>query len=502
MARVYDAVIVGSGPTGGYAAKALSEAGMDVLVLEAGCGRRRGEARLLYDALRRRCGYKIEEDPAAVRRQRIQSSCYAWPTHPHAFVDDIENPYTTGPDKPFAWIRSRQLGGRMLVRKHGLQFYRFSDFDFRAGDRDGSSPNWPISYTDLVPYYERIERWLRLSGMADRLAHFPDSVLAHQLTPNAGERLLKTATERTGRDRCLIQGRTAPPPAPILEALATRRCTLRTNAVVSRVLVDAHTAKVQGVDFIDRRTHRHREAIAKVVVLCASSIESARILLASATRQHPQGLANASGALGRYLMDHTHLAGLHGTMSLAEPIPAASWSYIPRFRNVREPDGRFVRGYGIQVFTMWRECALTAFGEMLPHQENRVTLEPDKTDSWGVPVARITCSHRDNELAMAQDQVETCREILRASNVDLARADTQLSVPGLAAHEVGTARMGDDPRSSVLTSFCQAWDAKNLFVMDGSSFVTQGAQNPTLTMLALAGRSCDYLVDAYRRGEL
>jgi choline dehydrogenase-like flavoprotein len=151
---------------------------------------------------------------------------------------------------------------------------------------------------------------------------------------------------------------------------------------------------------------------------------------------------------------------------------------------------------------MWRECALTAFGEMLPHQENRVTLEPDKVDRWGIPIARITCSHRDNERAMVRDAVETCREILNAANVELAAGDALLSVPGLAAHEVGTARMGDDPRNSVLTNFCQAWDAKNLFVMDGSSFVTQGSQNPTLTMLALAARSCDYLVDAYRRGDL
>ena len=502
MTPVYDAVVVGSGPTGGYAAKALSEAGMDVLVLEAGCSRRRGEARLLYDTLRRKCGYKIEEDPAAVRRQRIQSSCYAWPTHPHAFVDDIDNPYTTEPDGPFAWIRSRQIGGRMLVRRHGLQFYRFSDADFKAGDRDGATAAWPISYADLVPYYERIERSLRLTGGVDHIAHLPDGLLAHDLGPNTGEALLKTAIEQRWKDRYLIKGRTAPPPAPIVEALATRRCTLRTDAIVSRVLIDPGTAKANGVAFVDRWTHRHREVRAKVVVLCASSIESVRILLASATRQHPEGLANSSGVLGRYLMDHTHLTGIHGTFRLSEPIQTASWSYIPCFLNLGKPDGRFVRGYGIQVFTMWRECAVTSFGEMLPHRDNRVTLDPEKTDKWGIPIARISCRHSDNERAMAKDQADTCLEILEAANVEIAGINTELSVPGLAAHEVGTARMGSDPRSSVLTSFCQAWDVKNLFVMDGSSFVTQGTQNPTLTMLALVARSCDYLIDTVKRGEL
>ena len=502
MARVYDAVVVGSGPTGGYAAKVLSEAGMDVLVLEAGRSRRRGNALLSYDALRRKCGYKIEEDPAAIRRQRIQSSCYAWPTHPHAFVDDIEQPYATEPDKPFAWIRSQQLGGRMLVRKHGLQFYRFSDADFKAGDRDGATPAWPICYADLVPYYERIERWLGVSGSVDHIAQLPDSLIAHDLTPNTGERLLQSAIEPKWKDRHLIKGRTAPPPAPILEALATRRCTLRTDAIASHVLVDPDTAKANGVAFVDRWTHRHREALARVVVLCASSIESARILLASATRQHPEGLANSSGVLGRYLMDHTHLTGIHGTLKLSEPIESASWSYIPCFRNIGTKDGRFVRGYGMQVFTMWRECAMTAFGEMLPHRDNRVTLNREKTDKWGIPVAQIRCSHGDNEHAMAKDQVDTCVEMLEAANVEIAGINTELSVPGLAAHEVGTARMGSDPRSSVLTNFCQAWDVKNLFVMDGSSFVTQATQNPTLTMLALAARSCDYLIDTVKRGEL
>src|ERR1700687_661360 len=223
--RVHDVIVVGSGPTGGYAVKALGEAGMRVLVLDAGRTRRSSQALFVYDSIRRRLGYRIEEDPAAVRRQPIQSSCYAWPQHPHAFVDDLDNPYTTEPGQRFAWIRSRQVGGRMMVRGHGLQFYRFSDLDFKGGQRDGASPSWPISYADLAPYYERIERWMALRGSADALAHLPDSVLAGEVPLNAGERLLHTAIADTWKDRRVIPGRTASPPFPIADALPTGRWT-------------------------------------------------------------------------------------------------------------------------------------------------------------------------------------------------------------------------------------------------------------------------------------
>jgi choline dehydrogenase-like flavoprotein len=500
LSRRYDVIVVGSGPTGGYAAKALCEAGLRVLVLDAGRSRRLSEAILLYDSIRRRLGYRIEEDPAAIRRQPIQSSCYAWPEHPHAFVDDIENPYTTEPGQPFAWIRSRQVGGRMMVRGHGLQFYRFSDGDFNAGARDGASPCWPITYAELAPYYERIERWMALRGSADGLAQLPDSVLAGEVALNKGERLLNDAIGARWADRRVIPGRTASPPVPIADALATGRCTLWTNAMASHLTVDSRTAKVNGVAFVDRGRRRVHEASANVVVLCASSIESARLLLASASRQHAQGLANSSGSVGRYLMDHTHVTGINADMPLAatDGPPAPSWAYIPCFRNVVEKHPRFVRGYGLQVFTLGRHCALTVFGEMLPHPDNRVTLDPHRTDEWGLPVAHISCRHRDNERAMLSDELEACREMLEAARFEPWRFRSEFSAPGIANHEVGTARMGSDPKTSVLNGFCQSWDVKNLFVMDGSCFVSQAVQNPTLTMLALTARSCEYLVRSYR----
>ena len=500
----YDAIVIGSGPTGGYAAKALSESGLRVLVLEAGGARIESDAMLAYDRARRQLGYRIEEDPAAVRRQRVQSSCYAWPTHPHAFVDDIDNPYTTEPDSPFTWIRCRQIGGRMTVRRHGLQFYRFSEVDFKAGDRDGAGPSWPLSYDDLVPYYQRIERWMKLRGTSSGLAHLPDSVLARETEPDPGQRLLGAAIQRGWDDRCLIPGRSASPPVPIRDALATGRCTLRTNAVVTRLVTDVETARIKSVRYVGRWTRREREVSARIVVLCASPIESTRLLLASASRQHPAGLANSSGTLGRFLMDHTHLTGINADVPIPETgnHTTISWGYIPRFRNVGRTDRPFLRGYAVQVFTMGRQCGLTAFGEMLPHADNRVTLDPAVTDEWGVPAARIRCVHGQNELVMARDAADSCAEMVRAADFKIWRFNPDLSSPGLASHEVGTARMGSGPGNSVLNSFCQSWDVRNLFVMDGSCFVSQGVQNPTLTMLALAARSCDHLLDSLKRGEL
>jgi choline dehydrogenase-like flavoprotein len=499
----YDVAIVGSGPTGGFAAKVLSEAGLDVLVLEAGKGSLESRAISKADSAKRRLGYRIEEDPAAVRRQRMQSHCYAWPTDPHAFVDDLDNPCTTAPGQPFAWLRCRRIGGRMTVRRHGLQFYRFSDLDFKAGERDGASASWPISLADLAPYYERIERWMRIRGTRNGLPQLPDSTLAEETPPGPAVQALTSALRKDWTDRQAIACRTAAPPLPIRDALETGRCTLRPNAIVSQVLTERATGRASGVRYIDRWTHREHIVRARVVVLCASSIESARLLLASATPQHPAGLGNSSGVLGRYLMDHLHLGGINADMPIDETQwREAGWSYIPRFRNVVNNVDDFVRGYGLQVFTEGNQCALTAFGEMLPHPDNRVTLDRDVKDKWGVPAARIACVVRENDAAMMRDAAAEACAMMTAAGFKIWRFNTHLSMPGTAIHEVGTARMSADPRTGVLNSFCQSWDMKTLFVMDGSCFVTQGVQNPTLTMLALAARSCDYLLEAMRTGDL
>jgi choline dehydrogenase-like flavoprotein len=412
----YDAIIVGAGATGGWAAKTLTEAGMHVLVLEAGRSRRWIQTQRLFERVRNKAGYLIENDHRAVSRQCIQAQCYAWRHDPHAFVDDAENPYTTPEEKPFAWIRARQVGGRVMVRGHGLHFYRFSDFDFKAASGDGFGVDWPIGYSDLDPFYDRVERFMGLVGNADNIAQLPNPIPGAHIEITSAERHLQTKLAERWPDRKLITRRTAPPPLPIATAHATGRLTLRTEALVREILVDADTGRARGVSGLERGQERY--------------------------------------------------------------------------------------GYGVQVLTIGNQCHLNAFGEMLPRATNRVTIDPVRKDRWGIPSARINCEHSDNERAQAKDAMTECREMLTAAGFDLEPGDPKLGIPGLAIHECRTARMGSDAKTSALNAYNQSWDVKNLFVVDGACFVSQGAQNPMLTMMAIALRASERIVDLCRRYEL
>jgi choline dehydrogenase-like flavoprotein len=273
-----------------------------------------------------------------------------------------------------------------------------------------------------------------------------------------------------------------------------------------------------GVAYVDRTTFRSHEAHARAVVLCASTIESTRLLLNSASRHHPRGLANSSGLVGCYLMDHVQMGIAGHTVACDDETHNPNGIYVPQFRNTLSRESRFVRGYGIQggvpraaparsfrsglrasqrnVRPFW----MTAFGEMLPVRENRITVRPDRKDAWGVPVPHIECRHGENEIEMAHDAAATLREMASAAEFEVTHESSTLDKPGLAVHEVGTARMGSDPKSSVLNGLNQSWDVANLFVTDGSSFVSQGFQNPTLTMMALTGRACDFLARELHKG--
>lgn len=502
--NVYDVIVVGSGACGGWAAKELTEAGMHVMVIEAG-RRVPHDFLLLPQRIGRKLGYYSKARQRALERQPIQSGCPAWERNPHAFVDDLDNPYATPASKPFSWLRSRQLGGRMVVKGHGLQSYRLSDCEFKAASHDGYGEDWPIEYADLVPYYERIEQWIGVSGTAENIPHLPDSVFVPGKAMTYGQQLLKSAVELQWKDRRVIIARRALLPFSTLPAaMKTGRLTLRSNAVVCHVIVDKSTGKAKGVAFIDRNTHKSHEVFGKVVVLCASTIESTRLLLNSATPQHPEGLGNSSGMLGHFLMDHTYSDSIVSHM----PIPKKflvnnySFAYIPQFRNITERHPKFIRGYGIQVDEVGDTCRMRTYGEMLPRFENRVTIDEDKKDAWGLPVAHIDCEHSDNEYKMAQDQIECCKEMVQAAGFEILQENPQLSPPGMAIHEVGTARMGNNPENSVLNKFNQSWDVKNLFVTDGACFVSQGCQNPTLTMMAITVRACDYIVRQYKRDNL
>jgi choline dehydrogenase-like flavoprotein len=504
---VHDVIVVGSGATGGWAAKQLTEAGLDVLVLEAGRGWLEETAVDTLHRARRRAGYPVERDPRVLARQATQSTCSAWAGHPHAFVDDVDNPYSTAEGKPFTWFRARQLGGRLAVRNHGLYFMRHSDFDFRAGSRDGGGDDWPIGYADLVPYYERVERAMGIRGTPEGIAHLPDSIYAGAGEPFSRLHLhAKEAIERRLPGLRVIGRRTTNPPPALADAFRTGRLTLRPNAVVSHVVLDRATGAAGGVAFVDRRTGRAQEVRARAVVLCASAIESTRILLNSETPDGGRGLANSSGALGRHLMVHVYLSGVQGRRTAAsapDPNDPLTFLYVPQFVNV-DPGSRerdFTRGYGLQL-ALWGDVVRAgAFGEMLPRAENRVTLDGALKDRWGIPAAVVDCAFGDNEQKMVRHMTERMRETMSALGAEIEEAG-ELKPPGACIHEVGTARMGRDAKTSVVDSFCRTWDVKNLFVADGASFVSQGVQNPTLTMMALVTRCADFIVGARQRGEL
>ena len=426
----YDAIVVGSGATGGWAAKELTERGLRVALVEAGP---------LFPVEANGLG------PARAdgrQRQPIQSLCYALNEHTaHLFVDDVDNPYSFPEGRPFHWIRSRQVGGRLHV--WGRVSPRMSDYEFKAAGRDGVGEDWPIEYADLAPYYDRVERYLGVYGVAEQVPQMPDGVFLAPPPLSTGEEELRTAIHRRWGTRRLTNVRVArrSPDATLAAAMHSGRLTLFANSVASHVLSDDRTGRARGVAFVDRVTRREREVDARVIVLCASGIESTRLLLNSATGDHPDGLGNSSGALGHYLMDHTYGIRFEGVApQRSREIEAPSQGgYMPAFRNITEHGVDFVRGYGVELQVTpaipdrsrrlrnpWRPKGgffwMTAFGEVLPTYENRVSLDRSRTDAWGIPAAHIVCSYGDNELKMARDQFACLKEMLDAAGFDIASA--------------------------------------------------------------------------------
>ncbi len=561
--KIYDAIVVGSGATGGWAAKVLTEKGMSVLVLEAG-----RELKPEKDFREHTWPYELKHRGIApgsryAPRQPIQSRCYAANEYGHhLFVDDLDNPYTTPDDKPFWWIRGRQVGGRSIT--WGRQSYRLSDFDFKAAERDGYGDPWPISYSDLEPYYDQVEDFVGISGSYENLPQLPDSKFLPPMAMTCGERMLKRAVESKFTGRKVIIGRAAiltkahqgraachfcghcdrgcstrsyysSPGSTLPAAAKTGLMTLRPNAVVREIIVDPNTGKASGVRVVNQITKRDYEEYGKVIVLCASTLESTRLLLNSKSREHPNGLGNSSGALGHYLMDHMYQISAGGVVPALRGSEydfsdgRANGIYVPRFRNIFDKHPHFIRGYGMQggcqqgysfshakqtpgfgagfkqlVRENPREIPfwLGAWCEMLPRKENRVTIDPNKVDAWGIPVLHVECAHGDNERAMAKDALETIREMVGAAGFRIQFTSSTPAPPGFCIHEVGTARMGSDPKTSVLNKWNQSWEVKNVFVTDGACFVSQGCQNPTLTMMAITARACDYIAEEFKRGNL
>ncbi len=536
--REFDVVVVGAGAAGVWAAKELTEGGATVLLLEAGRS---------IDTDRDfppnpRPGGVGDRVKAALRGQWVQARGGNFgPSTGHFYVNDRENPYTVRPGSSFLWLRGRQVGGRLHTWHRAA--LRMSDFELRGanGQRDPDL-RWPISYGDLAPYYDKVERTLGVLGDCDGIANLPDGRYDDPGPLSPANRLLaERVPDRTGltliRNR-VVRHNPSRIPLPLAIAQETGRLEVRADAIVSHILIDRNSGKAAGVCYIERESKACREAFCRVVVLCASALESVRVLLNSACPQHPVGIGGSSGLLGRYVCDHVMywMSGetsgdYRDTSGGAESSPGsvardpydfgAYCMYLPDFCGRWGDRPVFLGGYGLQCAVKRDTWWALAFGEMLPRYENRVTLDPTKKDAWGIPVAHIDVRHSENENTMVGHMRGSIGQIVEAAGLSIAvgggrnRPASQRPLmrmlrpllfeesgafhPGTAMHETGGARMGRSPETSVLNSYCQCWDVPNVFVTDGACFVSSGYQNHTLTIMALTVRACDYILREYRK---
>jgi choline dehydrogenase-like flavoprotein len=558
--ETFDAIIIGSGMTGGWAAKELTEKGLKVLVLEAGRPIDPDQDFVEHVPITGMKFRGMGNRKETLKDQPIQRTCYAcdeWASK--FFVNDTDNPYTTDPDKPFAWIRGRQVGGKSIL--WARQSYRWSDLDFEANARDGLGVDWPIRYADIEPWYNYVEDFAGITGQAEGLPQLPDGHFLPPMEMNCAEIAVKEAmAKQYGRDRVMTIGRSAvltqthngraachycgpchrgcitrsyfsSVNATLPAAEKTGRMTLRPYSVVHSLIFDPQARRVSGVRVIDGQTHKAMEFQGRIIFVCASALESTRILLNSATPEFSNGLANSSGELGKNLMDHIMGGGadgiIPGFLDRVQFGNRPNGIYVPRFRNVSSKEKNFLRGYAYQG-TAEREgwergihesgfgasfktslrkpgpwtMTFHGFGECLPNPANFVEIDKERVDAWGVPVLKIHCEWRDNEKALLHDMMIEAAEMLAAAGAVEIRPYKQNSPPGLTIHEMGTARMGTDPKKSVLNAHNQAHDVKNLFLPDGACMASSSCVNPSLTYMALTARACDYAVSQLKKGEL
>ena len=560
MTTRYDAIVVGSGISGGWAAKELTEKGLTVLLLER--GKNVEHVKDYVNATKgpweypHRGGRTLameEAYPVLQRDYPLNEKNLDW------WASDEDSPYTE--IKRFDWFRGYQVGGRSLT--WGRQSYRWSDFDFAANVRDGIAIDWPIRYADIAPWYDYVERHAGIAGSREGLAQLPDGQFQPPMPLNCGEELI---SQRVGGLfdglRHLIPGLvatlTAPLPgrAPCMyrnacwlgcpfwayfstqastlpAAMATGRLTLKPFAIVTDVVYDRDAKRATGVRVLDAVAEQTTEYQARVIFLCASTLNSTWVLLRSATDVWPGGLGSSSGELGRNLMDHHFRAGAQGMLEEAGLDQQYYYGrrpngfYVPRYRNLFGDKRDYVRGFGYQgsasrqgwsravaelgVGGAFKDAAAqpgpwtigaTAFGEMLPNHANRVTLDLTRKDKWGLPVLAIDCAHGENERLMRRDMKNDMAETLEAAGVKDVQPYDNACFPGAGIHEMGTARMGRDPKTSVLNAHNQVWDAPNVFVTDGSCMASTSCVNPSLTYMALTARAADFAVAELKRRNL
>lgn len=562
--ETYDAIVIGSGITGGYAAKELTEKGLKTLVLERGRNVEHGtdyitEHKPVWEMKHRGRGY-----PARYQRdQYVQQRTYAFgEATEHFFINDRENPYIEV--KPFTWIRGNQVGGRSLM--WARQCYRWSEMDFAANAVDGMAVDWPIRYADIAPWYDYVEPFVGISGQTEGVESCPDGKFLPPMPLNKVEQVVKEGIEGAFPERTMTIGRAAvltrgqngrsachycgpcergcstgsyfsSQSATLPAARATGNITLRPHSVVHSIIYDENTDRAVGVRVVDAETKEMLTFHARILFLCASALASTQILLNSKTPRFAEGLGNSSGTLGHYLMDHHYQVVASGEMPGYEDFyyvgNRPNGIYIPRFRNVSAPSkrsdylrgfgyqggagragwGRPIPGFGADLKEALRDPGpwnmyLSAFGEMLPRYENFVELDSEQTDIYGIPVLRISCEFGENEMAMRKDMAEAGAEMLEAAGAQNVTTSDNFNEgglgaePGLGIHEMGTARMGRDPKTSVLNAHNQCHDVPNVFVTDGACMTSSACQNPSITYMALTARAADYAVAELKRGNL
>jgi len=559
----YDAIVIGSGISGGWAAKELTEKGLKVLMLERGRNlehikdyktamkdpwdfEHRGKAAVAY-----------KKDNPVISRDWAMYGTAAQEAVMDAWANEKDCPYTEV--KPFTWWRSYQMGGRSIL--WGRQSYRLSDMDFEANAKDGIAIDWPIRYKDIEPWYDYVEKFVGISGSKEGLAHLPDG---HFLPPMELNCVEKDVAERLKKfyngQRHLFIGRVANLTAPIPgrtqcqfrnrcwegcpfggyfstqsstlpAAMATGNLTVRPWSIVTKIIYDKDSKKARGVEVLDAETNKTYEFTSKIIFLNASSLNSAWVLMNSATDIWPDGLGSSSGELGHNIMDHHYLIGAQGVVDGFEDKyyygRRANGFYIPRFVNINGDKRDYLRGFGYQGSASrqgWgREIAelnigaefkealtepgkwaigATGFGEILPYHDNKMTLDKNKKDKWGLPVISFDAELKENELKMRKDIIKELMAMLEAGGVkNITSWDKDYAI-GQGIHEMGTARMGREAKTSVLNEYNQVWDAKNVFVTDGAFMVSSACQNPSLTYMALTARAADFAVKELKKGNL
>jgi len=544
MNRKFDAIVIGGGMTGGYAAKELCQAGLKVLLLERGPARKHPDSYattekepwdfrfrgLITDRLKKR--YPIQS------RNHVFTEATA-----HQFANDLDHPYSTPQEEPFVWFRSYQLGGRSLL--WGRQCYRWSDLDFSANQREATGTDWPLRYADIASYYDDVESFVGVSGQKEHLAHLPDGRFLPPMRMNALELLAKDKLAQRWPGRTLTIGRTANLSQPhngrgacvnrlrcaegcphggyysalsgaIPAAMATGNLTIRCDTIVERIIYDKASARAKSVRTIDANTREDNEFSADLIFVCAGTLNSTWLLLNSAD---VAGVGMESNQLGHNLMDHHNCilsanieAGPDTFPKGRRPTPC----YLPRYRNLgAHPDADFKRGYGFEIQTDrddWRRgltdngigagwkdglsdwgpwrVTFVGYGETLPYHDNQVDLDRDRLDKWGLPTLRIRCRFKENELRMNEDMIRSATEMLELLGAKEIETWCQISAPGTIIHEMGTARMGKNRETSVLDPWNRMWEAQNVFVTDGAAMPSSACQNPSITYMALTARAC------------